>query len=289
MRTRFPLPALILALALVAAPASAASPASPAFKEDPTVTSVRVERERPAREKLPTLRFLKANRDFIRGRFDRLRQASREERAGASALDPRFLTYRGMLGEIASGKDSVTRALDTRERTQLMASIADLTDLEHELDQMDRLLDAQRARLGVLQADFAGRQRTELDLLVTGGTLAGQVDSVRVTLEDGTSVSSALNDTQRASIQHGGVLEVFRGLVEPREQVVEVALMGEGWSSTGHGFITLEPARDRLTFLKLDLSQAKPILGIGSVVAGTWQLDPTVPSVPTAEATRDRP
>ena len=121
---------------------------------------------------------------------------------------------------------------------------------------MERLLDAQRARLGVLQADFAGRQRTELDLLVTGGTLAGRVDSVRVTLEDGTSVGSALTETQRASLQHGGVLEVFRGLVEPRPQVIEIALMGEGWSSTGHGFVTLAPARDRLTFLKLEIGRA---------------------------------
>src|SRR5262249_56780301 len=95
MRTRFLVS--VLALALARGSDAAASPAA----EPPAITSVRVELERPSKEKLPTLRFLKANRDFIRSRFDRLRQESREEHAGAASLDPRFLEYRRMLGEIA--------------------------------------------------------------------------------------------------------------------------------------------------------------------------------------------
>jgi len=250
------------------------------------VTTIEVQLERPVREKLPTLQFLRANRDFIRARFDRLREQAHVERAAAADVDPRFLEYRRLLSDIAAGKDSVAVASDARERQGVFTSVEDLGKLERELDQMERLLDAQRSRLGVLQAGFAGRQRTELDLVVTGGALAGRVDSVRVTLEDGTSVASALTETQRGSLQHGGALEVFRGLVEPREQVVEVALAGEGWSATGHGFVTLTPARDRLTFLKLDLSQAAPKLGIGSLTASTWLLEP---APPTAEVTRDQP
>jgi len=250
------------------------------------VTTIEVQLERPVREKLPTLQFLRANRDFIRARFDRLREQAHVERAAAADVDPRFLEYRRLLTQIAAGKDSVAVASDARERQGVFTSVEDLGKLERELDQMERLLDAQRSRLGTLQADFAGRQRTELDLVVTGGALAGRVDSVRVTLEDGTSVASALTETQRGSLLHGGALEVFRGLVEPREQVVEVALTGEGWSATGHGFVTLTPARDRLTFLKLDLSQAAPKLGIGSLTASTWLLEP---APPTAEVTRDQP
>ena len=259
------------------------------------VTTVTIERDRPVREKLPTLRFLKANRDFIRARFDHLRQESHVEHAGADAIDPRFVEYRQLLAAIAAGKDSVMRASDARERQGVFTSVEDLARLEHELDEMERLLDAQRTRLGLLQADFAGRQRTELDVLLTGGNiLGGRVDSVRVTFEDGTTVSSALNETQRTSIARGGVLEVFRGLVEPRAQVLELALLGEGWSATGHGFVTLDPARDRLTFLKLDLAEARPALGIGSVAATTWLLDTSPqgsqdPSLRSAEATRDRP
>jgi len=285
-------PSLILGLLLVLGSAGPATAAKVA--DGSTVTTITIERERPVKDKLPTLRFLRANRDFIRARFDRLKQTSREQHVGAGAIDPRFLEYRQLLSAIASGKDSVSRASDAREREGVFTSVEDLARLEHELDQMERLLDAQRARLGVLQSDFAGRQRTELDLMITGATLAGRVDSVRVTLEDGTSTASAVTETQRGSLQHGGVLEVFRGLVEPREQVVEIALMGEGWSATGHGFVTLEPVRDRLTFLKLDLSQAKPVLGIGSLTASAWLLDPNLesslgPSLNRAEASQDRP
>jgi len=274
----------LLALACVAPPAGAA-PAERA-PAPTTVTTVVVERERPVREKLPTLQFLRANRDFIRARFDRLRSEPRVERAGAADLDPRFLEYRRLLAEIAAGKDSVTVASDARERQGMFTSVEDLAALEHELDQMERLLDAQRTRLAVLQADFAGRQRTELDVVITGGAFAGRVDSVRVTLEDGTSAASTITETQRGSLIHGGALEVFRGLAEPREQVIEITLMGEGWTGTGHGFVTLEPTRDRLTFLKLDLSQASPALGVGSLAASTWLLDPVLSA---AEASRDRP
>jgi hypothetical protein len=283
-------PALLATLSLLAGLSlpgrSIAAEKPKAATEPTTVTTIEVQLERPVREKLPTLQFLRANRDFIRGRFDRLREQTRVERAPAADVDPRFLAYRKLLADIAAGKDSVAVASDARERQGVFTSVEDLGRLERELDQMERLLDGQRTRLGALQADFAGRQRTELDLVITGGVLAGRVDSVRVTLEDGTSVASALTETQRGSLIHGGALEVFRGLVEPREQVIEIALMGEGWSATGHGFVTLEPARDRLTFLKLDLSQASPKLGIGSLVASTWPLEP---GPATAEANRDQP
>lgn len=257
-----------------------------AHAQDATVTTVRIERERPQKERIPTLRFLKANRDFIRARFDRLRQESRESAAGAGELDPRFLLYRQLLSEVAAGKDSVQVNLDARERAGLFASVSDLAALEHELDLMERMLDAQRARLGVLQKDFAGRQRTELDLVLTGAPLAGRVDSVAIVFEDGTRAAAAIDSTQRAAMLHGATFELFHGLIEPREQVLDLALIGEGWSQTGHGFVTLEPTRDRITFLKLDLSHASPARGIASVVAGTWLLDP---QPPTAEASGNRP
>jgi len=201
-------------------------------------------------------------------------------------VDGRFLRYRELLGEVAAAKDSAGAAYDARERTALFASVADLARLEHDLDGMERALDAQRARLAWLQRDFASRQRTELDVVVTGAAREGRVDSLVVTLEDGTRSTAAVNGTQRESLRHGATLEVFRGLVEPRPQEIDFALFGEGWSSVGHGTIALEPARDRVTFLKLDLTQAQPARGIGSVMAGTWTLDP---GLPTADADRDRP
>ena len=277
--TRRLAPAALLALLLHPALALAAPvPASPAPPvEEPTVTVVKVERVKPRKEKLPTLRFLKANRDFIRARFDRLRQESRTAAAHAGDLDPRFLEYRRLLAEIATAKDSVAAAAEARERAALFASVSDLATLERELDQMERLLESQRTRLAVLQADFAGRQRTELDIVLTGHALAGRVDSLAVRLEDGSLHTAGLDSTQRESLRRGGVLEVFRGLIEPREQVLEITLHGDGWMLAGPGYVTLEPRRDQLTFLKLDLSQATPKQGLSSLVAGTWCLDASVP------------
>lgn len=280
-----------LAIVLLAAPV-AAQVTTPQPPPDETITIVKVERVKPVRERQATLRFLRANRDFIRARFDRLRQDSRTETAGAGDLDPRFLEYRKLLAEIATEKDSVAVAAEARERAALFASVSDLATLERELDQMERFLEAQRLRLAVLQADFAGRQRTELDVLVAGSAPdAGVLDSVVVTLEDGSRMHAGLNDTQRESLRHGGVLEVFRGLVEPREQILEITFHGEGWSLTGPGYVTLEPKRDQLTFLKLDLAQAFPSRGLSSVVAGTWCLDPSAPLTPatSAEAHPDTP
>ena len=277
--TRRLAPAALLALLLLPARALAASvPASPVTTvAEPTVTVVKVERVKPKKEKLPTLRFLKANRDFIRARFDRLRQESRTAAAHAGDLDPRFLEYRRLLAEIATAKDSVAAAAEARERAALFASVSDLATLERELDQMERLLESQRTRLALLQADFAGRQRTELDIVLTGHALAGRVDSLAVRLEDGSLHTAGLDSTQRESLRRGGVLEVFRGLIEPREQVLEITLHGDGWMLAGPGYVTLEPRRDQLTFLKLDLSQATPKQGLSSLVAGTWCLDASVP------------
>jgi hypothetical protein len=281
--------ALLALLALLPpAPAFAGpTPRAGTTVEEPTVTVVKIERVKPKKEKLPTLRFLHANRDFIRARFDRLRQESHSEAARAGDLDPRFLAYRKLLAEIAAAKDSVAVAAEARERAALFASVSDLATLERELDQMERLLESQRARLAVLQADFAGRQRTELDVVLTGHALAGRVDSVAVRLEDGSLHAAGLDSTQRESLRKGGVLEVFRGLVEPRDQVLEITLQGEGWSLTGPGYVTLEPRRDQLTFLKLDLSQAHPRAGLTSILAGTWCLDPGVP--PLAPAPNPQP
>lgn len=265
---------LVPVLAL-AAPGTATPP--PAAVAEPTVTVVRIERVKPRKEKLPTLRFLKANKDFIRARFDRLRQESRTQAVHAGDLDPRFLEYRKLLAEIAAAKDSVAAAAEARERAALFASVSDLATLERELDQMERLLESQRTRLAVLQADFAGRQRTELDIVLTGHALTGRVDSVAVRLEDGSLHAAGLDSTQRESLRKGGVLEVFRGLIEPREQVLEITLHGEGWTLAGPGYVTLEPRRDQLTFLKLDLAQANPKQGLSSIVAGTWCLDASVP------------
>jgi hypothetical protein len=194
-----------------------------------------------------------------------------------------------MLAEIAAAKDSVAVAAESRERKVLFERVTELAEFERELDQMEGILAAQAKRLGVLHADFAGRQRTELAVLLTGGADAGRVDSVVVRLEDGTRVVTGLDDAQRRSLQVGGLYEVFRGRVEPREQVVELRFVGEGWDQAAPGFVRLTPARDQLTFVQLDLTRAAPARGMSSVSAGTWRLDAPAPARSTADADQARP
>ncbi len=267
------------ALALLAAPASAAkrvAPASapaaaPAPPRTPSVpVAVKVTRVRPAREVLATMRFLRTNRDFFRARLDLLRATPVESSHGAEPVDPRFLAWRDLLASAQAAGDSVAAAADADQRRTLFASVTDLGALETQLDQMDRLLAAQRVRLASLEADFAGLQRTALAVVVSGAPASGLPGALELAFDDGTRVDVPLDDAQRATLAGGGVLEVFHGLIEPREQSFALTL---GAAAADTGFVTLSPEKDRLTFLRLDLSGAGTANGAAGIVATTWPHD----------------
>lgn len=245
----------------------------PAAARAEVETRVVIETTKPHKEKYETLLFLKENRAFIRARFDLLRQRLEARDMGPVAIDRRFLAYQQMLAVVRAADDSLAAIENARVRRELFASITELGTLESQLDQMDRMLAEQRGRLGTLQADFTGRQHTALAVVVSGYPAAGEVTALRVTLEDGAPRVVPISLAQRASLKAGGVLQVFQGLVEPREQVVELVVEGDGWTSGTTGYVTLEPARDRLQFLRLNLSTAQQAAGIGSVSASTWLLD----------------
>jgi hypothetical protein len=250
---------------------AAASPARAAT--DTTPAPVRVERVRPAHESLPTMRFLRTNREFFRTRLDLLRETPLTRRDGAQDIDPRFLAWRDMLAAVRAAGDTVTAAEDADQRRTLFASVTDLGQLEAQLDAMDRLLADQRVRLASLQADFAGHQRTALAVVVSGWPRGEAPTSLALALEDGTQLSLPLSAEQRASLAGGGVLELFHGLIEPREQSLAIAIAGGPWAAADSGFVTLEPARDRLTFLRLDLSGVGGNSGATGIAASTWLHD----------------
>ncbi len=271
MRT---LRSLSLALSLGATLASSAFAADGA---PAPVTPVRVERVRPARHKHPTLRFLRANRDFVRLSLDRTREKALESQALAGAVDPRWLQTGTLIAAAGAAGDSAAAAdRDARGRT-LLASVTQLGELEAQLDQLDRLLAAQRARLGQIQGDFTGEQHTALAIVLRGWSGAAPLDSIAFTLEDGTTVVTALDPEQRATLEQGGVVQVFHGFVEPREQVVQLTVRGGAWPLGDSGFVTLEPARDRVTLLQLDLSPLGPEQGAPAIAASTWGLDERTP------------
>lgn len=258
MRT-LPLPAALLFAALVAAPAIAAAPGD-------APTEVRVRRVKPDRPRLPTLRFLAANRDYLRAELDRLRTSDVRVRGEAAAIDPRFLRYGEMVAAAHAAGDSAAAADSARAARELFASVTELGRLEDELDLLDRALARQRERLAVLQEDFTGEQRTTLAVVLSGWPGDAGPRALAIALEDGTRESVSLSPEQLDALRAGGAVQVMHRMIEPREQALGLELGG-----AAPGWLQLEPARDRVNLLRLDLGR----LAAGdpaSIAATTWTL-----------------
>jgi hypothetical protein len=254
--------------------------APPARSEPKLVrTEIRVERTRPAKETFSTLRFLKENRDFIRARVDLLEEKPLSHRIAGTPLDPRSLVYPGLIAQALAARDSVAAAHDAYAGQHLLESITQLGRLEEQLALMERLLLAQQERLRALEVDFTGHQQTALMVLVSGYPGAAVVTEMAITLDDGKTRRIPLSPEQRESLKRGGILELFHGFAEPREQVLQVTLTGDPWPYGDSGFMTLHPIRDRLMFLRLDLSSVQPAQGGASVRASSWLYDPETHSV----------
>lgn len=240
------------------------------------VTEVQVERVKPNKEKHPSLRFLKDNRAFIRARLDLLKQTLIERKGQTAAVDPRYLDYQRMLADVLADRDSVTGADDARRRRELLASITELGGLESQLDQMERLLANQRERLALLQRNFVADQSTALMVVLSGYPTDVALDEVTVALDNGSSVRVPLGAEQQESLRRGGIVEVFFGFVEPREQSLAIGVIGAPWPGGDAGYVTLDPARDRLTLLRLDLTSVRPDQGGAGIRASTWLQDAAI-------------
>ena len=107
-------------------------------------------------------------------------------------------------------------------------------------------------------------------MVVVSGDPGDGVVEIAITLENGGRLTVPLYVQQREALKRGGVVEVFHGFVEPRQQVVEVGLTGPSCPAGDHGYVSLDPTRDRLTFLRLDLSSVQPGQGAASIRATTW-------------------
>ena len=149
------------------------APMGTALAEPPSPEPVKVERIKTKKEKHPTLRFLKANLDFIRGEIDRLRESTVDRDDEAAELDPRFLALQDMLHQIIAARDSIASESEELEAREFLASVTELGELEGQLDLMESLLEEQTGRLARLQEDFTGRQRTALLVLVRGWPAVG--------------------------------------------------------------------------------------------------------------------
>jgi len=261
--------ALALLLAVSWLPAGPAAP--PARAQVP----VKVERVKPQKEDLPTLQFLKENRDFLRSRMDVLRQVPVDGRDESASLDPRFLTYREMMASLAATQDT----LDAQRRWEdasFLASVTDLGDVESELDQLASLLDGQEGRLAGLEADFLGRQETAVVVVVRG--LPERADRCPATLQItdgfGNPVRAALDPDRMSALREGGIVQIYHDYAEPREQTWELDLSGGPWQGTDPAFLHFEPVRNALNFLELDLAALDPKDGAAGVHVRAWTRSP---------------
>ena len=237
---------------------------------------ITVERVKPEKEKLPSLRFLKENRDFFRGRMDVLRQTSHVVDPGSVTIDERMLAYQRMLEELLASQDTLSIERAAEAERAFLASITEVGELEAHLDLLEKILGEQQARLWELQEDFLGNQNTALVIVVRGipGTTP---ETIYVTDGYGEPFEVILTPEERNSLQSGGILQIYHDFVEPRPQTWEIRLRGGEWSENQKAFLSFEPARNQLTFLQLDLADARPDDGPASIRTTAWVHEPPHP------------
>lgn len=267
---------LIAAGAAFAAPDEAPVPAASVAAPDTLLPSAGeawdVERVTADAPKAPTLRFLDENRDFFRARLDELRLLLRADWNGdARELDPRWLAWRDMLDDIHAAQDSAAVSEEWIRRRELLESVGDLVQLELEMDEMETLLRGQQDRLGQLEEDFTGRQRTALVVLLRGVPSAGAPATVILREADGPALRVSLGEHVQAALARGGSAELLHRLVEPREQRWELSFEGAGWTEESAPFeLALDPERDRMTFLEIDVSSLRPDRADAQPVTRRW-------------------
>jgi hypothetical protein len=99
-----------------------------------------------------------------------------------------------------------------------------------------------------------------------------------IALESGDTLVTTLSDEQRQVLARGGVVQLYRGFVEPREQVLDLSLAGGPWAAPQHGFVSLDPPRDRITLVRFELGGVDPASGVGGIRASVWLHDSRLPS-----------
>jgi hypothetical protein len=213
---------------------------------------VQVKREDPDEGKLPTLRFLRENRDFLRAQLDLLRQTVKQRDGQAQVLGERDLMFKDMLKDILAAQDTVSVERARMDQWTLLESVRQLGDLEGQLDLMESLLGDQQQRLTQLEADFVGLQQTALVILLRG-TQESAPTAVLLQEDGEAPLRVALTDDDRQALAAGGIAQLFHELVEPRALSLTVSFEGTGWADQPPRQVDLEPERDRLTFLELDL------------------------------------
>lgn len=228
------------------------------------VERVEIQRVQPEQPKKPTLRFLHENLEFLRARLDPLREVREMETHRVGQLDPALLRYLAVGRSLAADEQRRAElAANGADRDALLENVRALAGLEEELDRISGLLDSATVRVGRLEDDFIIRQETILLCLVRGG--AGPLpDQITMRSEDGRTATVVIDAPDARVLQNGGMLQIWHDFVEPREQTLQLGF-GSSTRGTAIGYVQLDPVRDRLNVLEIDLSQ-----GADFARAGVW-------------------
>jgi len=79
-----------------------------------------------------------------------------------------------------------------------------------------------------------------------------------------------LTAQQQASLAQGGIAQIYHEFVEPREHAYAVSFEGEGWAGVAPVVVAVMAARDRLTFLELDLSRLDGSQDTAGLLTSIW-------------------
>ncbi|NNE07860.1 MAG: hypothetical protein HKN20_04785 [Gemmatimonadetes bacterium] len=229
-------------------------------QEEPAKTALEIEKVKPPKAKKVTLPFLRANKDFVRAQLDLLRQIYRMEDSGiAKELDPRYLKLQEMLAELEDDRALVAAGDADLEKRSILESAREIAELEDELARMDSVLARQAERLQWLDEDFASRQTTALVVLLRSLPGSPAPQSI-VLLDDDRITRVPIDEATRGSLDRGGLVKVFHQFIEPRAQEIRIGLEGDRWTAVEPVRVTIDPAKDKLNFLELDLASWTPEL-----------------------------
>lgn len=261
---------LITGFALLLCRAVPAAAQETTSNDDGVVEKIEVQRADSHKTKYPTLRFLKDNRVFIRSQLDLLKtQVTRERTGQAEIIDGRYLWLNELAQAIAAAGDSVGVARSNAAVDTLLDSVKRLGELDDTLRLMEKLLAQQRKRLLELEQDFVGRQETSLVIVLRG--MAGRSAPATIVVGEGNDfVRLDLTAEQRASLEEGGIAQLFHEFVEPRRHTYLIAFEGNGWGDTDPASVTIDVERDHMTFLEIDASQLDRNLDAMGLLTSVW-------------------
>lgn len=247
---RLLLPGVLLLTSAVHAGSVRGQEAAPGVAQEQEEIEIR--RERPSDERPRTLRFLRENQAFLRGRLDQLRTRVTWRDLGSRPLGEHELWLRGLGRAQEAAFDSLELERQRIARRTLLQRLEELGRIEEQLDRIESLLADQEDRLEAVEADYVGRQETALALLATG-LPADDAVALHVSPLDGESLRVALDATTRDVLAAGAVAELLHDFVEPRRTRLQLAVELPDGAVRPLGSIEFVPARDRLTFVQVDL------------------------------------